>query len=135
MAATLSLLINIAMPTITQCVISSVQFVVSLAIDVVLSLVYQGIAVLGCGGCGVGGGGTVGALGGGGICTMIMGYFAMGVGAIAAMLGLGGGGVMGGTICGIGGFSIGDLIQVMPPIFGIMMDFLSSAVSLLMGLI
>ena len=130
MVATLSLVLDVAMPTITQCVISSVQFVVSLAIDVVLSLVYQGLTVLGCGGC-CGGGGALGALGGGGICTMIMSYVAMGVGAIAAMLGLTGGGVVG----GISGFSIGDLIQLMPPMCGTILSAVASAVSFLTGLL
>ena len=133
MAATLSLLMNIAMPTITQCVISSVQFVVSLAIDVVLSLVYQGITVLGCGGC-CGGGGALGALGGGGICTMIMSYVAMGMtalgGMFGGMFGLTGGGIAG----GVGGFSIGDLIQFLPGALGDMIQAIFSAVSFIYGL-
>ena len=89
MAATLSLLINIVMPTITQCIISSAQFIISLAIDVVLSLVYQGITLLGCGGVGVGGG-TLGALGGGTIMTFIVGtimsWIAVGTGAIGGVI-------------------------------------------------
>ena len=92
------------------------------------------LTAMGCGGCGLGGG-TIGVLGGGGICTMIMSYVAMGVGAIAAMFGLTGGGIFGGVAGGIGGFSIGDLIQFLPGILGSMMQAVLSALSFIYGLL
>ena len=126
--------LNIILPLISQGIISSIGFIVSLAIDVVLSLVYQGITVLGCGGC-CGGGGALGALGGGGICTMIMSYVAAGMtvlgGMFGGVFGLTGGGIAG----GIGGFSIGDLIQFLPGILGSIMQAVFSALSFIYGLL
>ena len=108
MAATLSLLMNIAMPTITQCVMSSAQFIVSLVIDVVLSLVYQGITVLGCGGVGVGGG-VLGGVTCGGIMTVVVGWIMSGVAAIAGIIMTIVGGA-GGLVTGVGGYGIADAI-------------------------
>ena len=85
--------LNIIIPLISQAIISSVGFVISVGIDGGLSLVYQGLTLLGCGGCGLGGG-TIGAVGGGGVCAWIvgtiMGWFSLAMG----VLGFGGYGVI-----------------------------------------
>ena len=100
--------LNIIIPLISQAIISSVGFVISLGIDGGLSLIYQAITLLGCGGCGLGGG-TIGAGVGGltmtGIVGTIMSWVAIGLGA----LGLGGGGVIGGGIVGIIEEAVGAL--------------------------
>ena len=134
MSAIITFIPSLVLPSLFQIVLTGGQFVILPIIEVITSVIYMALTAMGCGGCGLGGG-TIGALGGGGICTMIMGYFAAGMtvlgGMFGGVFGLTGGGIAG----GIGGFSIGDLIQVMPPIFGIMMDLFSSAVSFLMGLL
>lgn len=111
MAAILTAIPNIVMPTITQGLISCVPLV----IDILMSLVYQALTLLGCGGLGVGG-----VMAGGGIVGWIMAF----VSAACGALGLGGGGVaggvgggilggLGGLVGGIGGYGIVDGILVM----------------------
>ena len=96
--------LNIILPLISQGVISSLGFGISLVIDVVMSLVYQALTVLGCGGCGCGGG-TIGAVGGGGIVGAIAGTI---WGFISIICG-GGGIVGGGIIVGIIEEAVGAL--------------------------
>ena len=106
--------LNIILPLISQGVISSLGFGISLVIDVVMSLVYQALTVLGCGGMLTGG-----AVGGGAIATWI-------VGAIMSLMSL---------AFGVFGFSMGDLIQMLPPALGMLMDLVSSVVAFMMGLL
>ena len=85
--------LNIIIPLISQAIISSVGFVISLGIDGGLSLIYQGCTLLGCGGCGCGGG-TIGAVGGGGIMTWIVGTIMSWVAVATGVIGFGGYGVI-----------------------------------------
>ena len=117
MAAIITFIPSLVLPSLFQIVLSGSQVVLLPIIEVITSVIYMALTTLGCGGCGLGGG-TIGAVGGGTIMAWI-------VGAIMSLMSL---------AFGVFGFSVGDLIQMLPPALGMLMDLVSSVVALITGL-